>query len=85
MIQLLNFVLGVDVQENVRTSLLCRYAKEMEAWELARLQKDDRFNDLIFINLSLLRTAPLKKSSHSGDSNEAGDELPIELRHLEDR
>ena len=56
----------------------------MEAWELARLQKDDRFNDL-FVNLSLLRTAPLKKSSHSGDSNEAGDELPIELRHLEDR
>ena len=57
----------------------------MEAWELARLQKDDRFNDLIFVNLSLLRTTPLKKSSHSGDSNEAGDELPIELRHLEDR
>ena len=65
--------------------MLSRYAKEMEAWELARLQKDDRFNDLIFVNLSLLRTAPLKKSSHSGDSNEAGDELPIELRHLEDR
>ena len=63
--------------------MLSRYAKEMEAWELARLQKDDRFND--FVNLSLLRTAPLKKSSHSGDSNEAGDELPIELRHLEDR
>ena len=33
----------------------------MEAWELARLQKDD-----------------------SGDSNENGDDLPIEIRHLED-
>ena len=43
------------------TNLESQYAKEMEAWEQARLNKDD-----------------------SGDSNEAGDELPIELRHLED-
>ena len=41
------------------TNLEAYYAKEMEAWELARLQKDD-----------------------SGDSN--GDDLPIEIRHLED-
>ena len=43
------------------TNLESYYAKEMEAWELARLQKDD-----------------------SGDSNENGDDLPIEIRHLED-
>ena len=43
------------------TNLESYYAKEMEAWELARLQKDD-----------------------SRDSNENGDDLPIEIRHLEE-
>lgn len=37
------------------------YAKEMEAWQLARMQKND-----------------------SAESNENGDDLPIEIRHLED-
>ena len=31
--------------------MLSRYAKEMEAWELARLQKDDRFGIGLFICL----------------------------------
>ena len=37
------------------------YAKEMEAWQLARMQKND-----------------------SAESNENGEDLPIEIRHLED-
>ena len=78
MIQLLNFVLGVDVQENV-------VQVRQGDGGLGAGQAAERRQVLIFVNLSLLRTAPLNKSSHSGDSNEAGDELPIELRHLEDR
>ena len=41
--------------------MLSRYAKEMEAWQLARMQKND-----------------------SAESNENGEDLPIEIRHLED-
>ena len=43
------------------TNLETYYAKEMEAWQLARVQKND-----------------------SAESNEQGDDLPIEIRHLED-
>ena len=102
-----------------------RYAKEMEAWELARLQKDDRFgigllicliendwelqlNSFLAFLICLIENGFVgahciicqttfngnkynsiyfwqDDNSLSGDSNEAGDELPIELRHLEDR
>ena len=78
----------------------------MEAWELARLQKDDRFgigilicsieNGIVGAHCIICQTTFngnnynenhywQHDNSLSGDSNEAGDELPIELRHLEDR
>ena len=44
---------------------ICRYAKEMEAWELARLQKDDRWELSLLLQLELLFLSPQHPIYHT--------------------